>query len=110
MNIKCPKCEKRQKRVKKKTRVGNLMQLVTVIVETPLGNTNLNKVGLRNKKVRVWGVNWDKATIFCDWCGFTLLAGRGDPMDVQERKPSAIGEQEVSHGNKRRSPSSKVKD
>lgn len=59
--VPCPKCKK-----------GQLRQHVNVFVECAVGNTSLNKKGLRSKDVKIWGAGWDRATWFCprSGCGY----------------------------------------
>jgi hypothetical protein len=52
--MRCPKCKK-----------GGVRQQVGVIVECSADRHSLDKKGIRNKDVKILGVEWALATWFC---------------------------------------------
>lgn len=70
--MRCPRCKK-----------GSLRQHVNVFVEAPADCRNLSKQGIRSASVRVMGVGWDRAVIFCDnpLCGNVKRSAPASPSE-----------------------------
>jgi len=66
MGVRCDRCGK-----------ADLLQVVNVQMQVPLGWMNLSKTGIRSSSVKVLGADWSRAFIYCPVCG------RYDP-DIDE--------------------------
>lgn len=76
LKMPCPKCRR-----------GQLRQHVNVFVECSVGNTSLNKKGIKSPDVKIMGVGWDTAMWFCTnaKCGYMNRLGAPAPKKKRRR-------------------------